>query len=607
MTAIESPEFREIPDEKMPPFFQEMAARFLSRQSNQFLLTGNVADLVDGLGVVCSAGDRDEANRFGLLDGYLSKRLERRGRLVITYNIARGINFTSNEQFNALREFYMAGDAAGPVTKPAEQERRAARFDRTIAESQVYSFLTLRFLEEVCLLARKRREGCVAQGITILVKHADTLLPDSPVSQMSDIDRQKLTLLSEWFTDPGFLESLEQMILIAPTAAGIHENLRRLPHLSIINIPLPGADERREFIRWMNKQTGRTIKMKRSQRELAEITAGMTRLTLQNIFLQAQYKDGTLDESDILELLNRLLASELGDKIEISKPRHTMADVIGASALKTELGRLRALLESRDPSVAPVGVLVAGPNGVGKTFIFEAWAAECNRLVIELKNLRSMYFGQTDQIFEKLRNVLEALGNVIVFIDEADTMFGRPGINTHETEARLFGNLIRMMGDPKNRGRIVWILLTARPDNLAPDLKRSGRAGLHLPVFDPEGDDRRAYIEFVLSRAGFDAKTLSPEERAELERRTAELSPADFNEVVVELRAERQLAKELTFARVLELLDNIMPGQIADQRRIQVLNAYMECSRRSLLPPSLAGLSRADAERELEALRARVR
>lgn len=596
----------EVPEGKLAPFLREIAERFLSRQTNQFLLTGNVSDLVDGAGVLAPWSEKDHAGRFGALDSYIQRRLVSRGRFVVTFDIARGITFADNDAFNALRAFYSEEDAAGPIVSSADQQRRAGRFDRTVAESQVYSFVTLKFLEELCRLVRRRPLGPVANGLTIVLLHAEMLLPDAPLAQMSEIDRQKLTLLTEWFREPDFLASNEQVLLIAPTMAGVHEALRSLPHMAAIEIPRPDVDARREFIRWMHGQTGRALKLARSQKELAEMTAGMTLLTLQGLFLQARYRDGVLDEKDLIEALNRLLASELGDKIEVKRPRHTMADVIGAAALKGELARLKKLLDARDASVAPVGILVAGPNGVGKTFIFEAWAADCDRLVIELKNLRGMYFGQTDQIFEKLKSVLEALGNVIVFIDEADTMFGRPGRDTHETEARLFGNLIRMMGDPKNRGRIVWILLTARPDNLAPDLKRSGRAGLHLPVFDPEGDDRRAHVAMLFKRAGFDAATLSEEQRATIDERTAQLSPADFNELLTELRAERKLAGELTFEHVMSVIDNLMPGQIADQRRLQTLNALLECSRKSIVPPTLSGLTRADVERELEMLRRKL-
>lgn len=595
-------EFEEIPEERLAPFFREMADLFISRQANVFLLTGNVTDLLDGLGVACPAEMVDSPERFCHLDRYITRRLESRGRLVITYNIARGINFSANGVYNRLREFHARFDAAGEVTGEHERDRRAARFDRAIAESQVYSFLTLRFLEELCRLSRLYPREAPG-SLSILVKHAETLLPDSPVSRMGDIDRQKLTLLTEWFTDPGFIDSNDQVLLVSSTEAALHADIRRLPHTALVRIPLPDHGQRGTFLRWVHQRTGRKVRMARTEAELAGLTAGMTLLTLQNLFLRARHLDRKLDDKDVLHALNRLLASELGDKIEMVRPAHTMEDVVGASALKAELERLRLLLESRDPSVAPVGILVPGPNGVGKTYIFEAWAAECDRLVIVLKNLRGMYFGETDQIFEKLRNVLEALGNVIVFIDEADTVFGRPGRNTHETEARLFGNLARMMGDPKNRGRIVWLLLTARPDNLAPDLKRSGRAGLHLPVFDPEGEDRRVYIDFILKRAGFDAGALGGDDRRAIEERTAGFSPADFNEVLVELRAEKLLHGELTTERILAILDNIMPGQIAAQRRVQTLNAFLECSRRSLIPPSLADLDRGEAERELELLK----
>ncbi len=598
-------DFQELPDEKLPPFFKEMADRFISQQSNQFFLSGNVDDLIDGRGIVTSYKDQYAPDRYCYLEQYISTRLEHRGRFVITFNIARGISFSSNEAYNELREFYMKGDAAGLLTNKKDQEKRALRFDRYIAESQVYSFLTLRFLEELCKLCRMRREEAVGKGLSIIIKHAEMLLPAAPTAQMSDVDRQKLTLLREWFNDPEFLSSMEQVILIAPTVSSVHETVRQLPHLTLVNIPLPEEKDRKDFIHWMHKQTGREIKLRRSQKELANLTAGMTYLTLQNLFLQAKHKDGELDENDILQSLNKLLMSELGDKIEVVRPGHTMNDVIGASAMKEELSRLQKLMASRDPSLSPVGILVAGPNGVGKTFIFEAWAAECDRLVIVLKNLRSMYFGQTDVIFEKLRNVLEALGNVIIFIDEADTMFAKPGRNTHATEARLFGNLIRMMGEPKNRGRIVWLLLTARPDNLAPDLKRSGRAGLHLPVFDPEGKDREAYLKFILKRAGVKTSAFTEDELRDLMEATSDLSPAAFNELLSELRAEKYLEGDLDVQDILQVIGNQMPGQIAEQRRIQTLQAYMECSRKSLLPPSLASKSRGELELELEQLLAR--
>lgn len=591
----------DIPDDRMPPFFREIATRFRAGQSNVFLVSGNVLDHIDGLGVTCPADQPRHEARFGPLEVFLRRRLEARGRIVVSYNIARGLSFSGDAARGAVRDFFRQWDLTGPVDDPRTQESRAMRFDRALGESAVYSYMTLRFLEELCRLLRSRA-GAAPMQLTILVQHAEMLLPDAPLAQMSDLDRQKLTLLREWFGDPAFQQSSEMVILVSTTEAGVNGDIRRLPHVTALSHPLPDVAARAAYLEWLQSRAASPVDLQPGIESLATMTAGLTLLALEGLHRLAGHRKGRLGEEDVLEALNRLLASELGDKIEVVRPSHTMADVIGASALKAELARLRDLLSRRDPSIAPVGILVAGPNGVGKTYIFEAWAAECGRLVVVLKNLRSMYFGQTDQIFEKLRIVLEALGNVIILIDEADTMFGRPGRDTHETEARLFGNLIRMMGDPRNRGRIVWLLLTARPERLAPDLKRSGRAGLHLPVFDPEGADRTAYIHHILRRAGIDAASLPSEQYAAIERATAELSPADFNEVLVELRAERALAGSLDFEAIRRVLDNILPGQIAAARRLQTLYAYLECSRKSLLPPSLRDADRAAIEREAERL-----
>jgi SpoVK/Ycf46/Vps4 family AAA+-type ATPase len=248
-------------------------------------------------------------------------------------------------------------------------------------------------------------------------------------------------------------------------------------------------------------------------------------------------------------------------------------------------------------------MLITGPNGVGKTYVLTAWARECKRVVIVLKNLRGSFFGQTDQIFEKVRAVLEVLGNVIIIVDEADTVFAKPGTNTHETEQRLFGNVIKMMGDPRNRSRIVWVLMTARPENLAPDLKRAGRCGLHLPVFDPEGEDRTAFIDFVLSKSDLSLSQFKAADRKAFLDQTAHLSPADFKELSVELKTEATLSKTaLVPETVMQLLDDYMGGSSRRARRLQSLYAYQHCSRKSLLPPSFAALSRDDANQEIQLL-----
>ncbi|MHB2015600.1 MAG: AAA family ATPase, partial [Candidatus Xenobia bacterium] len=88
--------------------------------------------------------------------------------------------------------------------------------------------------------------------------------------------------------------------------------------------------------------------------------------------------------------------------------------------------------------------------------------------------------------------VLHALGQVIVFIDEADQMTGkRGGGDDSGVSGRIYAMLAREMSDTRNRGRIIWVFATSRPDLLEVDLKRPGRLDVHIPLFPPQSSEER--------------------------------------------------------------------------------------------------------------------
>jgi len=215
--------------------------------------------------------------------------------------------------------------------------------------------------------------------------------------------------------------------------------------------------------------------------------------------------------------------------------------------------------------------------------------------------------GQTEKNWERIRSVLEAMGNVMVIYDEADTEIGGRGPQTHDVDRRLFGNILRMMSDDHNRGKIVWIIITARPDRLEPDIKRSGRAGEHLPVFDNEGEEKEAFIRHVLMQAGMKLDEFSPQQREEFLRLTAEYFPSDFDHVLTELKRRAALETRLTPEIVLEEVRDFIPADIARQREYQELLAVLECTSREILPARYANLSKEQIEVRLQEIRASMR
>jgi len=242
---------------------------------------------------------------------------------------------------------------------------------------------------------------------------------------------------------------------------------------------------------------------------------------------------------------------------------------------------------------------VAGPIGGGKTFVFEAVAGEVDVPVLVLKAIRSQWFGQTDVLLERLRRVLEALEKVVIFVDEADTQFGGVGPETHATERRLTGKIQAMMSDPQLRGRVVWLLMTVRIHRLSPDLRRPGRVGdLIIPVLDPEGDDRRAFLAWVLDGLLENAPRKAIDR---LDTLTAGYSAAAF----ASLRSQLRASAPSSFDEIVALVEDHLPPAIGPTRRYQTLQALLNCTRRSLLPDPSVSEAQRDAWRlELRKLEA---
>jgi SpoVK/Ycf46/Vps4 family AAA+-type ATPase len=163
--------------------------------------------------------------------------------------------------------------------------------------------------------------------------------------------------------------------------------------------------------------------------------------------------------------------------------------------------------------------------------------------------------------------------------------------DTHETERRLAGNIIKMMGDPRFRGKVLWALMTSRPDELDPDVK--SRAPLQIPIFDPEGEARQRFIQELFQRRG---SALDGEELQHVLQRTSHYSARDFDNLVREVRAHSKPVGE-----VLQIWQ--ASTAIVQQRRLQTLIAALHCSYPQLLPEWLRSMRTEAIQKEAEELK----
>jgi SpoVK/Ycf46/Vps4 family AAA+-type ATPase len=179
------------------------------------------------------------------------------------------------------------------------------------------------------------------------------------------------------------------------------------------------------------------------------------------------------------------------------------------------------------------------------------------------------------------------MGPVVVVVDEADAALGsREQEGDSGTSSRVFGMIAAQMGDTRYRGRIIWMLLTARPDLLPIDLKRQGRAEVHIPLFYPtdEGEVRQMFL-VLAKKLG---SRLAEEDVPAIPQR-GHLSGADIEGLVGRAWRKSLLGghDRITREALAEVVSQFLPSTQGLERELQETAAIIECTDRQFLPPAI--------------------
>ena len=585
-----------------------------SGTSRSLVLSGNIHDLF-------FVGDRENTDYIPLVP-FLTQSWETPGFILIVYELNGPIRFVRRSDKEKVKQAFNVwrgateGDRDIGIDQNASRFWRDARIDERLPQPQSTSIdaadvaagvanmpfsqymndaigsptLALELLRQFCLLSRttnQQGQKLLPEKLIILIEATDMLLPEGEIRSLSLPDRHRVSIVQDWIADSNFMNGKDTVIFITESASLVNSRIIRLPQVVSVEIPSPGIAERRHFISWFNNQqklTGKTLNLWGSQAQLAMFTAGLSIQALRQLLIAACYAGEKLRPETVIGKVSEFIQAQLGeDVVEFKKPSHTLKEVVGnrklVAFLKTQL---IPRITSTGADALP-GMSVCGPIGSGKSFIFEGVAGELDIPVLVLKNIRSMWFGQTDVIFERLRRLLMALVKVLIFVDEADTQFGDVGRDAHSTERRLTGKIQAMMSDPELRGNITWLLMTARIYNLSPDLRREGRVGdMVVPVLDPSEADREDFLRWTIGTA-FNGE-LPEEAFALLLEQTEGYSAASFASLRSDLEAAKNEVGELTVDDIVAVAaDRILPN-IGQIRHYQTLQALVNCTRKSLLP-----------------------
>ncbi|MBE2185244.1 MAG: ATP-binding protein [Rhodothermales bacterium] len=566
----------------LPSWAQDFARRYFTKTLCTFLLSGNVRDLVP-----LRDPKTASVERYVPLRQFIAEELFAARDLVVCYDRAAGIHFVdqaSQRDFNRAVSGYdtlMGTDFAQKLPK-----------DPARVFALLENYFRLR-------LAEGKRVGCV-------IDYAETLIPMAEAGNASPEDRASLVALRKWATDPSFLAADFTVVLIAESLRDVNQGFVQSAHVAPIKIAMPTAAERLAFVQYAIKGREDAYKSLADvpAAVLAQNTAGLGYVQLQTIVADIFENRNRLTFERLSEKKKTLIEAEAMGMLEFVESDRDLAMVAGHEHAKDHLRHAAAALKAGRPDVLPMGYLVSGPVGTGKTFLISCFAGEIGIPMVVLKNFRSQWQGQTEGNLEKILTLLQAMTPVAVLIDEADAMLGdRDNEGDSGVSSRVFGQIATFMSNTRNRGRVIFFLVTARPDLMPIDLKRQGRAEEHLALFYPTTrEEREELYRVMLRRTDVDLKVEDLPEAMLDGSRT--YSGADAEALMT--RAKFRAAAEgtpVTPAIFADVVEDFLPPTYPLEVELQTLAAVMECTSRSLLPEKYRAMDREAVVRRIEELK----
>ncbi|HEX6067325.1 MAG TPA: CDC48 family AAA ATPase [Nitrososphaera sp.] len=185
------------------------------------------------------------------------------------------------------------------------------------------------------------------------------------------------------------------------------------------------------------------------------------------------------------------------------KPRVTYEEIGG---MKEQIRRLREIVElpMRHPEVFArlgiephSGILMYGPPGTGKTLIAKALASEseANFFIINGPEIMNKYYGETEARLRDIFKEAKESSPSIIFIDEIDAIAPKREEAFGDVEKRVVAQLLALMDGMQERGQVIVLGATNRPESLDPALRRPGRFDREIEIGVPNAEGRLEILQ----------------------------------------------------------------------------------------------------------------
>src|SRR5207253_626313 len=324
---------------------------------------------------------------------------------IVTYDRGAGIGFSDRDVENDFKTVLKAYDKLGGTNLAQVQPRDP---DRALQLIETY--------------LRYQLSGNPRFSAAVMIDYGETVAPAGEPGQLPAEDRSAIVTLRRWACEPLFLQRSVTFCLLVETTATLSAALVSDARTFEIAVPVPDEQERYAYLagRGSRPETFAAV----DARRVAILTAGLTRLHLESLLAEAEAGGAPLDQDALTREKKRLIEEASGGLLTFMTSLVGLDAVAGHEGAKALLRETARALSQGRLDVVPMGYLICGPVGTGKSFIVQCFAKEIGIPVVELLNFRSKWQGQTEANLERVLALLDAIGPIAVVVDEADAALG---------------------------------------------------------------------------------------------------------------------------------------------------------------------------------------
>ncbi|VIO99402.1 ATPase, AAA family protein [Brugia malayi] len=340
-----------------------------------------------------------------------------------------------------------------------------------------------------------------------------------------------------------------------------------------LELLVPSLSERMEILHLLLKT--KQLKLSSAQELIQDIaqkshgyTGGDLKAVLHRVFANFEFAG---DENELFQrfdiALKRVHPTGIRQFV-LQVPDVNWEDIGGNRELKMKIEQA-ILWPYRYPEIfkrfaskPPSGILLYGPPGCSKTLIARAIASQSrmNFLAVKGPELFSKWVGESERAVRELFRRARQVAPAIIFFDEIDAVGANRGDrNESHVGERVLTQLLTELDGLEEKGDVMVLAATNRPDRLDSALLRPGRFNLTIHVPLPDEETRLEILRIRLNQM----QVTIDLDVEDISKRTEGFSGAEVVELcdqaVREALLENRDANRLEFRHFHQALKEIMP------------------------------------------------